>query len=216
VRRLRAAVFDFGETLLSEERAWGVWADWIGVTRQELFAAIGATVEGRYPHRHALELCKPGFDLKSAFAERLEAGVPRHEDLYDVYPDAASALGRLRAAGLRVGIAGNQPAGAERSVAELVADGDLVATSADWGVSKPDPAFFDRLLSELDVPAERVAYVGDRVDNDVVPAAAAGLFTVHLRRGPWGVIQASWPEAATADASAANLDEAVDAILAAP
>ena len=216
MRRLRAAVFDFGETLLSEERAWGVWADWIGATRQELFAAIGATVEGRHPHRHALELCKPGFDLKSAFAERLEAGVPRHEDLYDIYPDAAGALGRLRAAGLRVGIAGNQPARAERSVAELVADGDLVATSADWGVSKPDPAFFARLLSELDLRAEQVAYVGDRVDNDVVPAAAAGLFTVHLRRGPWGVIQASWPEAATADASAANLDEAVDAILAAP
>ena len=97
-----------------------------------------------------------------------------------------------------------------------VANGDLVATSADWGVSKPDPAFFARLLSELDLPAEQVAYVGDRVDNDVVPAAAAGLFTVHLRRGPWGVIQAAWPEAATADASAANLDEAVDAILAAP
>jgi len=64
--RLRAAVFDFGETLLSEERAWGVWADWIGVTRQELFAAIGATVAERRPHRHALELCRPGFDLKAA------------------------------------------------------------------------------------------------------------------------------------------------------
>ena len=83
--RLRAAVFDFGETLLSEERAWGVWADWIGVTRQELFAALGATVEGRHPHRHALELCRPGFDLARAFAEREAAGVPRHEELYDVY-----------------------------------------------------------------------------------------------------------------------------------
>jgi len=214
--RLRAAVFDFGETLLSEERAWGVWADWIGVTRQELFAALGATVEGRYPHRHALELCRPGFDLARAFAEREAAGVPRHEELYDVYPDAAGALARLRAAGLRVGFAGNQPAGAEAALAGLIAEGDLVATSADWGVAKPDPAFFTRIVAELGLPAEQVAYVGDRVDNDVVPAAAAGLFAVHLRRGPWGVIQAAWPEAAAADASAANLDEAVDAILAAP
>jgi FMN phosphatase YigB (HAD superfamily) len=129
--------------------------------------------------------------------------------------DRRGPLERLRAAGLRLGIAGNQPAGAEESVAGIVADGDLVATSVQWGVSKPDPAFFARLLSELDLPAHAVAYVGDRVDNDVVPAAAAGLFTVHLRRGPWGVIQAAWLEAATADASAANLDEAVDAILAA-
>ena len=67
--KLRAAVFDFGETLLSEERAWGVWADWIGVTPQELFAALGATVEGRYPHRHALELCRPGLDLSRASLE---------------------------------------------------------------------------------------------------------------------------------------------------
>jgi FMN phosphatase YigB (HAD superfamily) len=211
--RLRAAVFDFGETLLSEERAWGVWADWIGVTRQELFAALGATVEGRYPHRHALELCRPGFDLAQAFADRAAAGVPRHEELYDLYPDAPAALTRLRAAGLRVGFAGNQPPGAEASLAGLIADGDLVATSADWGVAKPDPAFFIRIVAELGLAAAEIAYVGDRVDYDILPAAAAGLFTVHLRRGPWGIIQAAWPEATTADATASNLDEAVTAIL---
>jgi FMN phosphatase YigB (HAD superfamily) len=211
--RLRAAVFDFGETLLSEERAWGVWADWIGVTRQELFAALGATVEGRHPHVHALELCRPGFDLRSAFAARLAAGVPRHEELYDVYPDAAGALVRLRRAGVRVGIVGNQPSGAESSVSSLVGEDDFVATSADWGVAKPDPAFFARLVAELGLPAGSIAYIGDRVDNDIVPAAAAGLFAVHLRRGPWGIIQAAWPEAAVASARAGDLDEAVDAIL---
>jgi FMN phosphatase YigB (HAD superfamily) len=34
-----------------------------------------------------------------------------------------------------------------------------------------------------------VAYVGDRVDNDVLPSAEAGMRPVWLRRGPWGVIQ---------------------------
>jgi FMN phosphatase YigB (HAD superfamily) len=212
--KLRAAVFDFGETLLSEERAWGVWADWIGASRQELFAAIGATVEGRHPHVHALQLLRPGFDLRSELARRLAAGVPRHEELYDVYPDAAPALARLRAAGLRVGIAGNQPEGAAEAVAGLVAPGDLVATSAGWGVSKPDPAFFARLTAELGLAPAEIAYVGDRVDNDVIPAAGAGLVAVHLRRGPWGVIQAAWPEAARAVVSAGDLDEAVDAVLA--
>jgi FMN phosphatase YigB (HAD superfamily) len=211
--RLRAAVFDFGETLLSEERAWGVWADWLGVTRQELFAALGATVEGRYPHRHALELCRPGFDLAGAFREREAAGIPRHEELYDVYPDAAGAVARLREAGLRVGFAGNQPAGAESSLAPLIAAGDLVATSADWGVSKPDPAFFTRIATDLALPPGEIAYVGDRIDYDILPAAAAGMFAVHLRRGPWGIIQAAWPEAKTANATASDLDEAVTAIL---
>jgi len=31
-----------------------------------------------------------------------------------------------------------------------------------------------------------IAYVGDRVDNDVEPALAAGIDAVHVRRGPWG------------------------------
>ena len=34
----------------------------------------------------------------------------------------------------------------------------------------------------------RIAYVGDRVDNDVLPALAAGLVAVHVRRGPWGLL----------------------------
>jgi FMN phosphatase YigB (HAD superfamily) len=212
--KLRAAVFDFGETLLSEERAWGAWADWLGATRQELFAAIGATVAGRRPHVHALHLLRPGFDLRLELARRLEAGVPAHEELYDVYPDSAAALARLRAGGLRVGIAGNQPAGAAAAVADLVAPGDFVATSAEWGVSKPDPAFFARLVAELGLEPGEIAYVGDRVDNDVVPAAAFGLVAVHLRRGPWGVIQAAWPEASRAALSAGSLDEIAAALLA--
>jgi FMN phosphatase YigB (HAD superfamily) len=212
--RLRAAVFDFGETLLSEERAWGAWADWIGVTRQELFAAIGATVAGRHPHVYALQLLRPGFDLRTALAERLAAGIPPHEELYDVYPDAAPALRRLRRAGLRLGIAGNQPVSAAAAVAALTEPGDLVATSAGWGVAKPDPAFFARLVAELGVTAGEIAYVGDRVDNDVIPAADAGLVAVHLRRGPWGVVQAAWPEASRAAMSAGGLLEAADAIIA--
>jgi len=41
-------------------------------------------------------------------------------------------------------------------------------------------------VSECGVEAEEVAYVGDRVDNDVEPALAAGMVAVHVKRGPWG------------------------------
>ena len=188
--RLRAAVFDFGETVLSEERAWGVWADWIGATRQELFAALGATVEGRHPHRHALELCRPGFDLRrrSRSAVRPACRATRSSTT-----STRMRMPRWRGCGRPVCASGSRATSRRarrRRSPTIVRPGDLVATSAAWDVSKPDPAFFARLLSELALPASAVAYVGDRVDNDVLPAAAAGLFTVHLRRGPWGVIQA--------------------------
>jgi len=41
-------------------------------------------------------------------------------------------------------------------------------------------------VTECGVAADEIAYVGDRVDNDVEPALAAGMVAVHVRRGPWG------------------------------
>lgn len=60
-----------------------------------------------------------------------------------------------------------------------------------------------------------VAYVGDRVDNDVLPAKAAGMFAVLVRRGPWGYLGARRPEAATADLRLDDLTSLVPRILAA-
>jgi FMN phosphatase YigB (HAD superfamily) len=63
---------------------------------------------------------------------------------------------------------------------------DVIGSSATWGVEKPDGAFFERIVAVADSPPEEIAYVGDRVDNDVEPALAAGMVAVHVRRGPWG------------------------------
>jgi FMN phosphatase YigB (HAD superfamily) len=49
--------------------------------------------------------------------------------------------------------------------------------------------------------------VGDRVDNDVVPAHHAGMVAVHIRRGPWGVLQADWPGAEHATLRVHSLSE---------
>ena len=64
-----------------------------------------------------------------------------------------------------------------------------MAMSDEWDVHKPQPEFL-RASARADgqpEPAD-VAYVGDRLDNDVRPSAAAGMRAVWLRRGPWGVI----------------------------
>ena len=62
----------------------------------------------------------------------------------------------------------------------------MIGSSARWGIEKPAPEFFARIVDESGVRPEEIAYVGDRVDNDIEPALAAGLVAVHLRRGPWG------------------------------
>ena len=62
-----------------------------------------------------------------------------------------------------------------------------------------------------DPPPASVAYVGDRVDNDVLPSIAAGMHAVWLRRGPWGVIQRLPVEAHPA-LTVGSLDELVERI----
>lgn len=116
------------------------------------------------------------------------------------HPDALPALTECRAAGLRVGIAGNQPQGAVEALTAAGAHADLLASSADRGIAKPDPAFFARIAAGLTLPPDAVAHVGDRLDNDVLPAKAAGMTALLLRRGPWGVLHAASTEATRADA----------------
>src|SRR5262249_37879688 len=52
----------------------------------------------------------------------------------------------------------------------------------------PDVAFFDKLVEVSGHERHEIAYVGDRLDNDIAPAAQAGLITVWIRRGPWGYV----------------------------
>lgn len=204
---MQAVLFDVGETLVDETRAWGVWADWLGVPRLTFMAALGAVIARGGEHREVFELFRPGMDV-AAEARRL--GVAGKSDLLsldDLYPDALECLRALAADGYRLGIAANQPAPAADVLREMAIDFDLIATSAAWGVAKPDPAFFERIATELRLPPESIAYVGDRVDNDVRPARAAGMVAVFLRRGPWAWIQAPREDPPEADLVVERLDE---------
>ncbi len=71
---------------------------------------------------------------------------------------------------------------------------DIVASSATFGVGKPDPRFFERIVEACDVPAHEIVYVGDRLDNDILPAQSIGMHAVFIRRGPWGYAHAHWKE----------------------
>jgi len=209
---LRCVVFDVGETLVDETRHWGEWADWLGVPKLTFFAAMGVVIERRWHHRRVFELVRPGLDVEAEHRRRAAAGWSYTLEPSDFYPDALPCLRALRAAGLRVGIAGNQPLAVEGALAALGVSADFIASSARWGVEKPDPAFFAKVVEAAGVPASEIAYVGDRLDNDVLPAGRAGMRSVFIRRGPWGVAHAGWPEAAQADVRIAALDGLAEAL----
>jgi FMN phosphatase YigB (HAD superfamily) len=176
---VEAVVFDVGETLVDESPHWLLVAEAAGVPALTLLGVMGGLI-GR------------GRDFGEVWAV-LGVEPPEGEFPMDTwYPDALACLARLRSAGYRVCACGNTPRSAEELVAPHV---DVAASSAGLGVRKPSPEFFARIVELAGAPAEKIAYVGDRVDNDVVPALAAGLVAVHVRRGPWGFLQEPPPQA---------------------
>jgi HAD superfamily hydrolase (TIGR01549 family) len=206
-RRVRAVFLDVGETIIDETRVHHAWADWLGVPRHTFSAVLGGTIATGNDALAAFAQFRPGFDLETERRRREAAGQAERFDAGDLYPDALPCLEALKAEGYLVGIAGNQSARATRLLRALDLPADVVTTSAEWGVDKPDPAFFDKVAAACGCPADQIAYVGDRVDNDVRPALAAGMVAVHLRRGPWGYLFASDPDAARAQLRIDSLAE---------
>jgi putative hydrolase of the HAD superfamily len=103
---------------------------------------------------------------------------------FSPYPDVVPALRELRERGLTLVVASNwdcslpewlRPAG----ILELV---DGVVTSAEVGAAKPSPRVFQRALAVAGVDPARALHVGDKVDNDIDGAEAAGVRGVLLQR----------------------------------
>ena len=195
---IRAIFFDVGETLVDEHRLYRDYAMRMDVSYEFFMARIEAAMARREPVRNVFAAVKPGFDFKAARAQREAEGKKFVIGPHDIYADAAPALAALRSAGYYIGIVGNQPATAELMLRESGLAADFIATSEGWGVAKPDAAFFTKVIEVAGHEPGRIAYVGDRVDNDVLPARAAGMLPILIRRGPWGRAQWDWPEAAEA------------------
>lgn len=209
---IRAVCFDVGETLIDETRHWGEWADFLGVPRLTLFTALGVTMERGQSLRRVFEIFRPDLDFANVRKMRAAQGYIYDFHHSDLYADAIPCLAALKSRGFKVLIAGNQPIEAAAALARLQLPADVIATSGGWGVAKPDPAFFQRVIDAAGEPPEFIAYVGDRMDNDVLPARAAGMVAVMLRRGPWGWMHAERPDIGKAHLLLPDLASLPDAL----
>jgi FMN phosphatase YigB (HAD superfamily) len=198
---VRAVFFDVGETIVDETVLWTWWADHFGIPRFTFFAVFGSLIERGEDHRRVFDIFDvtpdgtwPGFGIE------------------DFYPDALPCLRALKDRGLRIGLVGNTSEQIEDILRTFDLPADVIGSSARWGVEKPSPDFFARVVEEAQCAPGEVAYVGDRLDNDVLPAVRAGMIGVFLRRGPWGYLHASRPEAAQATLRIDSLVDLPDAL----
>ncbi len=190
-------VFDVGETLVDETLSWRALAAHAGVAEARVVEAVERAAAESIDHRVALAAAIGRPLVPGEFAY-----VPTRRDLY---PDALPVLAELIEAGVAVGIVGNQPQHVESFLTSLGVRLAVVGSSQRWGVEKPDRRFFVRIAEELARSPHDIVYVGDRVDNDILPARAVGMRTVLVKRGPWGRRHATWPEAQLAGAVIGDL-----------
>jgi len=183
---IETIVFDVGETITRDDRYWQSWADWLDVPRHTLSALVGAVVARGQDNAEALRLVRPGVDVAAEYRAREAADQGEYLDESDLYDDVRPALSALRQLGVRVIVAGNQTSRAGELLRALDLPADLVVTSAEWGVAKPQPEFFERVLEVAQAAPDRTVYVGDHPANDIFPAKRAGLRVAHVRRGPLG------------------------------
>jgi HAD superfamily hydrolase (TIGR01549 family) len=106
-------------------------------------------------------------------------------DSFDLREGIEPVLAQLKGRGLKLGLAANQPL---RALAQLEKHGlasyfDNEGISAVYGLRKPDVRLFLRACQDLGVEPADCIMVGDRIDNDIVPAKLLGMRTVLFRTG---------------------------------
>ena len=191
--------FDVGSTLVSEEKPYFQRLNEIAEAVNESFESIQSKVLQLYKEKK-----KGEHILINDYG--IERPRWRTED-EELYPESYECLEKLSKK-YKIGVIANQvPGTAERlekhGVLKFI---DLVIASAEEGLEKPDRRIFELALSRANCRPENAVMIGDRVDNDIIPAKEIGMKTVRVNQGMWKYWEVS-SEAEQADFEVNNLSE---------
>ena len=130
---------------------------------------------------------KPIISVAADYGAKIPAW--RH-DLEALYPDAKEVLQELGQK-YKLGIIANQDYGTEKRLIDFGIRPyiDLVIASAEEGVEKPDLRIFKLAFDRANCKPEEAVMVGDRLDNDIIPANKIGMTTVWIKQGFGGVAE---------------------------
>jgi putative hydrolase of the HAD superfamily len=170
-RRVRAAV----------RRALKAWdrRRWRGLTGREPPADLTAL----HAHLRAALTTVAGHPLPEPETEAVVRRLLHPAGEVETFPDVIPALRRFEAAGLRTGIATELPAESANWLLKRAGlSPALLRVTGEAARPLPDRAAFREAAAALDLPPERVAFVGDLFWSDVRAAARAGLPAVLLDR----------------------------------
>ena len=169
--------FDVGSTLVDETEAYDHRV-------RDIIAGTDITFQEFDDMRIAL--ARQGLDGNSAAINHFGlTKTPWHSEDEVPYPDAKSTLAALVQMGYKLGIIANQKLGTAERLENwgLRQYFDVIVSSAEIGYAKPDKRIFEKALEMAGCTARESVMVGDRLDNDMIPAKALGMRTVWIKNG---------------------------------
>lgn len=175
--------FDLGSTLLDEEAAYGFYIDKCVKKLESLDIEVSSDSYKKKMAEYAHKSLDPIRATWQYFAPNEPRPLWTNEGI-KLYSEVREVLETL-SKHYRLGIVANQSS----SVRELLQEWRIesyfqfIILSEEVGLSKPNTTIFTLALQKTNIPADRVVYVGDRYDNDILPAKSLGIWTVRILTG---------------------------------
>ncbi|MCM1299152.1 MAG: HAD family hydrolase [Firmicutes bacterium] len=169
--------FDLGSTLIDESEC-------VEYRIQELLKQDNAPCRERLEQRMQELAAQNRLPYKDAAKEFGLETIKWPKNLETLYKDVPALLENLKSR-YRLGIIANQSLGTEQRLTEygIRRYFDVVISSAEVGISKPDIAIFRLALEKAKCAPNDACMIGDRLDNDIEPAAEIGMHTIWVRQG---------------------------------
>lgn len=215
---IRAVLFDVGDTLILGHPKYWLWPflEAKGIAHQANLEHLPQAIRDAYAHYsdHHMRATDEATALSfwRAFHREIMKGIGlgAHADevadylkehwqnpqIWPLTPGTKEVLGELKSLGFKLGVVSNWDwtlPGVLRATG-LADFFDYVGVSALEGVAKPDPRFFQIVLSHLQVAPAQAIHVGDSED-DINGAKAAGVQPILFdpyKQNPHAISDLAW------------------------
>lgn len=176
IKNVKWLFFDVGSTLVDESKVY---------EKRMRSVAKAANVTYEYAFETAMNFYKQNKkgDLETIKLLNVEKPKWSFED-ETLFSDTEECLKRLSQK-YKIGVIANQSLGTENRLENfgILKYIDLVIASAEEGVAKPDRRIFEIALERSNCKPSDAVMIGDRIDNDIIPAKMVGMRTVWIKQG---------------------------------
>lgn len=176
MQNIKYLFFDLGSTLIDE-------TDCINDRIEQIYSFTMISKNNIRNRMYELSN-KSSIPLKIIAKENGVDNLIWDNSLEKLYPNVTIILQKL-SENYKLGIIANQPLGTADRLKEwnIYKYFDVICASAEEKCAKPDLRLFQIALNKTDCKPYETVMIGDRIDNDIIPAGQLGMKTVWIKQG---------------------------------